>query len=134
MKKAFRYFFITIIFIVFISLISFVSLCSNTIFKHITLPLINSFIPVKISVEKWAFRPWKSVRTKGLIVSDISEKNNITNFFLSADSLNLNYKASSFFSDVPFFSLVEAEGVDYIAQESSEKKEKVKISPFKKNT
>ena len=135
MKKAFRYFFITIIFIVFISLISFVSLCSNTIFKHITLPLINSFIPVKISVEKWAFRPWKSVRTKGLIVSDISEKNNITNFYLSADSLNLNYKISTFFSGVPFFSLVEAEGVDYIASDykkAARKKKKSKSAPSKK--
>ena len=110
MKRFFKYLFITFILIL---LFVFSLLCSNILFKHITLPLINVFVPVKISVKNWNFRPWKSLNANGLVIADISSKTDVTNFYLSANLIDLNYKASSLFSDVPLFYLVKVEGVNY---------------------
>jgi len=129
MKRLLKYLFILFI---FIFLVIFGLLCSNVIFKHITLRTINSFTPVNIKVDNWSFVPWKSVKAEGLIVSDVSKKNGVTNFFLSINSLNLNYKVSSLFSALPVFSLVEAENINCIITESDKKTGKKEKSKSKK--
>ena len=111
-----------------ILLIVYSLLCSNIMFRHVTLSLINSFIPVKISVEKWTFRPWKSVNASGVTVADISSKTGGTNFYLSAKSLKLDYKVLSFLSEAPYFLLVEAEEIKVITAETRKKKVKKKES------
>ena len=124
MKRSLKYLLIALaLFLVII----FSLLCSNIVFKHITISLINSFVPVKVQVEKWSFNPWKSIHAKGLVVADISSETGITNFYLSANSLDLSYKAFSFFSDVPFFSFVEANDVKLVTithKKEIKKKEK----------
>jgi len=111
MKRFLKYLFIILV----VGLVVIFSLlCSNIVFKHITISLINSFVPVKVKVEKWSFKPWKSIHAKGLIVADVSSETGITNFYLSANSLDLSYKPLSLFSDVPFFSLVEVNDVKLI--------------------
>jgi len=131
MKRFLRYLFI--IFVVGL-LIVFSLLCSNIVFKHITMSLINSFVPVKVKVEKWSFKPWKSIHAKGLVVVDISGETGITNFYLSANSLDLNYKPFSLFSDVPFFSFVKVNDVKLITASHKKhiSKTEKKYSPEKK--
>jgi len=126
MKRILKY--LVIIFTI-ILLVVFSLLCSNILFKHITLSLVNSFIPVKISVEKWTFRPWKSVHVSGITVADIPNKTGATNFYLSAKSFKLDYKVLSFLSDAPHFSLVEAEEIKVITAETGKKTVKKKKSP-----
>jgi hypothetical protein len=131
MKRSLKYLLIALaLFLVII----FSLLCSNIVFKHITISLINSFVPVKVQVEKWSFNPWKSIHAKGLVVADISSETGITNFYLSANSLDLSYKAFSFFSDVPFFSFVEANDVKLVTiAHKKEIKKKEKVHLPKKN-
>jgi len=115
MNKFLKHLLITFIVIL---LVIFSLLCSNIAFKHITLSLINSFVPVKVSVDRWTFHPWKSIHARGLVVADISKKTGITNFYLSVNSLNLNYEAASLLSDLPVFDLVEVQGAVFVSSSS----------------
>ena len=119
MKK----FLIYILAIFLLVIILFYSLlCTNVFFKHITVSFINSLSSVNLQVNEWDFKPWKSVQAKGLLLADISKNTGITNFYLHADKLLLKYKASSFFSGRPEFTLVEVEGIDIITAETKQKK------------
>ena len=135
MKKFLYYFFASLALIV---IILYSLLCSSFFFKNITVKFINSFTPVNLQVENWEFKPWRSLKADGLHISDISSKDGGTNFFLSADSLNLYYKASSFFSDTPEFSLVEIDGIKIIARKTkpitNKEKKKKKAGKTKNKT
>ena len=114
MKKIFKLFVIIACAATLIFVVAAFTLITNTGFRYISLPIVNILSPVKIRIKNWRFIPWKSLRVKGITVSDIPKATGSTNLFISAEFINLRYDFFSLFSDEPVFHLAEARGMRYI--------------------